>query len=364
MEAPIFNQLKRKSFFSLLLLLFFSVGCSQKQSQIAGEEIVLPKGQYRFEEVLPGGQFLLSERSDDLNWNVLHYPYVIFNDGQVTPLALPDDPDCLTGTFYERPQMLPSGKLGFVRFCVKSLELPVGQREEFTLVALDLQSGELERIMKEPAYDREPISNFTWNPSMSKGVLGIGGLDATLYWIGPEGPEPMEIMVGEGDQRWLLSDALINFPANIDDENSARIGRATRPAWSPDGQTIAFLASPIAVNRSGPARAGVPFNLYYMSPEELHPQEVLKGIYNFRTVKWSPDGESLLIDGCMGLLRRCGLWIYVPEENEQHLIAPGRKFWGSSWLSDDEIITSHCEDQEELTCTNFLLMRYDISGIK
>lgn len=206
--------------------------------------------------------------------------------------------------------------------------------------------------------------NYSWNPDMTRGVVSTGDLRGTFYSVSSEGPEPLEIVVGEGTQEWVLSDALSDFYAlDLPLNEWPRVGIATRPAWSPDGTTIAFLASPMATQLEGLARANASYNLYFMSPSELQPQIILENIRNPSALEWSPDGQSVLIEGCMGLGRRCGLWIYRLSDNELHLISTGEKFYGANWLSNNEIIANYCRDQEELVCSEYMLMRYDVSGI-
>lgn len=351
-------KLRKIFFISLLLLLLFTiVSYGLDRGDITSEEIYVPGSNYRLEETLPGGALLMSGLdADGLD------KYVVLQNEKIASINLPNDPACQTGTHYEKPRMLPDGRLGLIEFCVRSLEVPVWERGEYTLVAFDLNNRSIEQIMNESFYGESRLGNFTWNPDMTRGVMNEGDLGATLYWLTPEGPKPMNIIVEEGKRSWSLADGLANLTSTeLDPDLRNKVGRADKPAWSPDGNTIAFVASPKAVDKEGLARIGVPFNLYFMSPNSLEPEKVLENIYNPLSIKWSPNSSALIIDGCIGLLRRCGLWVYFPQEEKLELVAPG-DFWGASWLSDTKIVASFCID-EDIVCQEYSLMKYDISSI-
>lgn len=108
--------------------LFLMVGCTIDPAGETGQEIALPNDQLRLEEVLANDQFLFSQRSSNGRWNNTAPSYVLLSNGELNPLSLPTDASCLTGTVYQRPSLLPDGRLGFVKRCVRSLEAPVGER--------------------------------------------------------------------------------------------------------------------------------------------------------------------------------------------------------------------------------------------
>lgn len=342
-----------------LALLLSITGCTLAQSPISAvEDIAVPDGRYRLEEVMPSGKLLLSDSLDFQGDKIERY--VILDNRDMYPLSLPQDESCLTGTFYNTPTMLPDGRLGFIKFCVKSMEEPLGKRGEHSLVALDLEQGTLEPIMVEPLYD-EIQGYFTWNPDMSKGIIGDADLYGTLHWISPESPEPMDIILGEGNLSWSLADALsILTSGKLLDGSLNQIGRAEGPAWSPDGNTIAFVASPEAITYEGIFRTQAPFHLYLMDSTELMPRAVLDNIFNPTRVKWSPNSQVLLIDACIGDPTRCGLWMYSPHMDRLDLVAPGELFYGAGWLSEDIIVAGYCIEEVNSACSRYTIRKYHL----
>lgn len=345
-------------------MLLLMVGCTADPADETGLEIVLASEDLRLQTVFPDGRLLFDISSEDNRWDNYEPEYALLSSGTLTPLTLPIDPACLTGARYLRPSSLPDGRLGFIKQCRKSLEGLPTDRGEFLLVAFDLQTGDMEQIVAKPLYIQASIVNYSWNPAMTQGVASTGDLMGTFYWIFPDGPKPIDMTIGDGAQAWVLSDAITElYDPDLAYDDWPRVGRASRPTWSPDGKRIAFFASPSAMRLDGLARAGVPFNLYLMTPTDFEPRVVLERIFYEFALEWSPDGESLLIDGCMGPLRRCGLWTYSVTSGKSNLIVTGDKFFGSDWLSNTKIITSRCRDPEELICSSYALMQYDLSEI-
>lgn len=348
----------------ILAILLVSISCSSSENLADSEDVILPDDMYnyRLEEVLPNERLLLAQSSLDHEWSSIDPVYVVYDQGSLATLDLPDDPKCLAETIYRRPNMLPDGRLGFVKQCTKSREGSPTDTGEFTLVALDMRSGNVEQIMTNPLYDQPPLGDYSWNPEMTRGVASIGSLGGTLYWISPDGPEPMDIVVGEGSQSWAMSDALTDFwDTSLSLEEWPSPGISQNPAWSPEGETIAFFAAPSATGLDGLARANVPYNLYFMSPIKRQPEIVLENLRNPFALRWSPDGQALLLDACVGMVQQCGLWSYSVEEDSLHLIAPGRKFWQARWLNNSQVIASRCLDREELICTDYVLVQYDVA---
>jgi hypothetical protein len=336
--------------------------CTATSREESGIELSVPEGNYVLEEVLPEGSLLLSNQDKEIPTDVSR-EYVIWQNGNITSLTLPGDPLCQTGTYYKRPGMLPDGRLGFVKLCVKWLDRPVGQREEYTLVAFDLGTGEVEQIMTEPIYGETRLGNFTWNPDMTKGIMQEGSLDGTFYWVTPDGPEPMDVTITEGRRSWSFADTVtLWFSSEIDSTLDIPIGMADEPAWSPDGQKIAFMAASLKVmDYEGISRARVPFNMYLMNSETLEPVKVLENIASPNLLKWSPESDWLLLDGCMGWIQKCGLWVFEPETERLEFVASG-DFWGADWVSSEEIVSSYCVEKD-IVCKEYKLMQYNISEI-
>lgn len=334
------------SYYMALFILLLVTACNQS---VHVEEVVVLEGHYSLVDILPDNQLLL-DKEEPVTLNDGKVALYVLDDQELSPLSLPDDDTCVTGTYYERPSMLPDGRLGLVKFCVASLSEPLAERGDHTLIALDLDSYTIAPIMEQPLYSVRQGS-FTWNPDMSKGVMSVGYLAGTLHWLTPQGPEPMQVWVGDGQQQWSLAEALKHLTcATLCNSDSLPVGIARTPDWSLDGSTIAFTASPAAMSLEGPFRLYAPYRLYLMDVIELKPNVATDNLYQPQLVRWSPDSQRLLLDACAGLTRRCGLWIYSLTSGSLEWVTTRDHSQGVAWLSESEIVMGYCVEAEGNEC--------------
>ena len=319
------------------------------------------EGQYFLLETLPDGKLLL-DKEEVADSNDGRTNFYVLDNKQVYPLLLPDDAACVTGTHYRRSGLLPDGRIGLVKFCVDSLSEPPAERGDYSLVAFDLDQHTVTPVMDEFLYPGLQQS-FTWNQDMSRGVMAVGTLDSTLYWLSPDGPAPMQVVVGEGEAKWSLAEALKQTTCTRGCEpNPPPVGIASAPSWSPNGKTIAFMASPAAMALQGLSRIGAVYSLYLMDETELKPRAVLNGLYQPGLLQWSPDGQQLLLDACIGLLRRCGLWTFNPQDGSLKQLGSRERYQGAGWLSDSKIVVAYCVEGVDDSCNQTLFYEYDLDG--
>jgi hypothetical protein len=324
-------------------------------------QTVTLEGQYFLLETLPDGRLLLDkEEVADLNDGQINFH--ILDNKEVYPLLLPDDAACVTGTYYSQPGLLPDNRLGLVKFCVDSLSEPPAERGDYSLVAFDSAQHVITPLMDGFLYPGLQQS-FTWNPDMSRGVMAVGTLDSTLYWLSPNGPEPMQVAVGEGEAKWSLAEALEQTTCIREcDPSPPPVGIASTPSWSPDGKTIAFTASPAAMALQGLSRVNAVYSLFLMDETELKPRAILNGLYQPRLLRWSPNGQHLLLDACIGLLRRCGLWAYNPHHGSLEQIGSREGYQGAGWLSESKIALVYCVEEVDNSCAQTLFYEYELDG--
>lgn len=216
------------------------------------------------------------------------------------------------------------------------------------MLAYDWDTGQLDQLVagKLPSTNLSLV--YTWKPDMSMGVQGFVGLRGTIYWISPQGYEPMDVTVKDGFRSWNLAE---NFEY-LGTLEGNHLGIARAPAWSPDGNTIAFMANLDAIGVGGIARGDGEYHIFLMSPDNLDPQKALSGIYNATRMSWSPDGEWLAFYGYAGKSRSEGLWIFSPDSNQLIQVAAGKFSLPHEWspqgeqLAGIKCINDFCDETE------------------
>jgi hypothetical protein len=152
------------------------------------------------------------------------------------PLPIPADPSCLLIRHYS-PIALGDGRVAFLWWCSTDLDEPV----VLLVKAFDPNTGEVSNLTARPV--KGFGSGFiTWSTVRNRGMIGnVVSPCMSMAWLTPHGVEPAAITVSEGDRSWRLDELFKRGGSDCDD-----LGNAGYPAWSPDGRTIAFFASPEA----------------------------------------------------------------------------------------------------------------------
>jgi len=273
----------------------------------------------------------------------------INDENRTVNIRLPNDPLCTRATRYNEFRLLPDNRLGLIKGCLgRWPDKAVEERDEKYLLAYDWNTGQLNQLVEGKLPSTNLSLVYTWNPDMSLGVQDFNGLSGTIYWISPQGFEPMDVTVKDGFRSWNLAE---NFDY-LGTLEGNHVGIARAPAWSPDGNTIAFMANLDAIGVGGIARGDGEYQIYLMSPDNLSPRMVLSGIYNVTRMSWSPDGEWLAFYGYAGRSRIEGLWMFSPEMNELVQVAPGKFSRPHAWaplgdhLAGIKCINDFCDETE------------------
>jgi hypothetical protein len=264
--------------------------------------------------------------------------------------------DYITGIHYTHPSLLPDGRLGLINGCISRGD-PPGLKRQY-MIAYNFQTKEAQLLINEPLPNY--LSNtFTWNPDMTLGLQQIdGSLVGTIYWISPEGIAPVDFVISDGRRSFSPSKDFL-LSSDINEQ-----GIVFSPAWSPDGETIAFFVTLDAIGRRGWSRSDGEYKIFFMDPVEQNPVPIIGRIYDAFELIWSPDSKWLAFIGEYGILKTRGLWLYSSDSGKIYPVATG-EFDNITWSPDgSKIAATICEpDHPNVLCDRYELWEYDVSSI-
>jgi len=207
------------------------------------------------------------------------------------------------------PSGLPDGRLGYISRCrPQDDNLPTLQ----FAMAYDVEREEVEPLLDYSVADSGlGTGGLAWNPEMTSGLMADG-----FAYIN----EQLQRFTGEGKE-----------PLNVG------LAQAYGAAWSPDGETIAFIGSE---EQGLPLRWG-DFQLYLMNKEGKQIRPIVEGFKASGGVSWSPDGRWLAFPAFFGEVAGDdqGLWLINPESGALRMIAEGG-FGKPAWSPDGQRIAA------------------------
>jgi len=280
----------------------------------------LPPGEYLNVTWLPDGTIAVNYVADPGNMQRQTQPLKIYRlrpDGtEMGAISLPEQPGCVR-TDYIVEGVLPDGRLVAGRDCLTGRPGDAGHSEA---IAIDLDDGQVTSLAPLGAYS----VTVAWRPQSSEGVASFaGGLCDSITAIGSSGFLPTSEPVTIDGLTWYL-DAVFRPGFEFSDSPAlcTAYGRARDAQYTPDGQTIAFFASPDSIGVAGRTRENVPWNLYLATPAAggrlLNPASIRKVFTGIR----DPHGMALSRDG---------RWVSVAGDPESDLVG--------TWLIDT--VTGH-----------------------
>jgi len=311
---------------------------------IPTQELIFPKAEYYNALIRANDNVIVLV--DDGNLGDLQ-SYAREGDQEFTQIVFPDDSQCDKEKYYAY-ETLPDGRLQIWKLC------PTQNGTVDYLMAYDWSTRKFEELAGPLPLGS---SGASWNPDQTKAIAYLDGGFATktIYWISNNSFSPLDLVVNDKSHSWNLQDDFPDFKA----DDTGKTGTTGRAAWSPDGNSIAFFASPDAIGKTGSNRFGVEFNIYLMNPTTLQYQVATDNVYSPFLIQWSPDSMQIAFIGKYGSWKEEGIWLYSPNTNSVTNIARG-KFQSILWTSDGKsLVAISCKDSYE--CSK--IYKYDITHI-
>lgn len=300
---------------------------------------------------LKNGEILaLSERGGEGNW-----AYAKEGDEKFTEVSFPLEPKARCWqTKYAIYESMPDGRIMVWKNCSSRSG---GGTPSTTITSLLTYNIEDKHLIEIISSLPSGASSASWNPEMTKAIAYYQNSfsSATLYWVLEDGHEPADIEIGNVEHSWNLKDDFPDFAG----AKTGATGNTGRASWSPDGNSIAFFASPDAIGVTGWSRFHVEYSLYIMSPESLDAHPVHENIYSPFLLQWSPNSKYIAFIGQSGLGKQDGVWLYSLDTDTLTLISKG-DFSSLAWKADgNNLVAVRCDEVEVLTCE--IIEEYDIS---
>lgn len=236
---------------------------------------------------------------------------------------------------------LPNGQLGFAEIC--SREAATAHSE---LRAYDPATRKLASM----GTTSQRVVSISWAPDMRRALYTAeGSLCATLYDHGPvDGPVATVVSV-QGASIPLGEDL------SRDPDGCTQRGNATRPAFSPDGESYAVFAR-ATQDRSGQDRIDLPWALLVVRPDG-NAKTLLDGLGEATDLAWL-SGDVLLFAGTVG--GQAGLWeVHADGSGLARLASADVRLIDIS--PDGSRLLAVAQDSMDIFDTSLLV--YDLSGL-
>ncbi|HET9458267.1 MAG TPA: hypothetical protein VFO78_13055 [Candidatus Limnocylindrales bacterium] len=275
---------------TLVAAVILSVACERSSHVADVSTVLLPSEADDFYGVawLPDGEMVVGRRvgdADDARLAVIDPA-----DGSARNIVLAEDGRCWRERHLS-PTALPDGRLGFVHVCMHDADNH--PPDETEIRALDVSSGVVERLIAIGPLGITQNVQFTAAPSLREAVVAVGaGICGGLVIYSAAGVPRQFAVEIEGAGRQFSLATPVNLDGHCDDT-----GTAFSPDFSPDGEMLAFFASPAAVGVSGLDRLKVTSNLYLLELATNEVRSAVNDVFDPGVLRWSPNGRSMAFSG-------------------------------------------------------------------
>jgi WD40-like Beta Propeller Repeat len=263
---------------------------------------------------------------------------------------------CLAHEFL-RPVALANGSVAFLEMC--SVEYAPGYlpTEDWFLRRLEGPTDPDFPLLLNDRLDFFP-GPFSVSPAMDRALASAGdSMCGSLIWVDDGLIEYPNIVIEDEDgESWNLG----WFSRDTSRNSCTDQGRASWPAWAPDGTRIAFFGSPKSIGVSGQDRLNVPWNLYVIPPSAAKARPILGDITHARALAWSPDSRWLAFSGSLD--GQEGVWLFDTSNNQAIAISSSEALVLAWSPAGGEIAATVPIDPDGLSL-DLKVTLFDVSGI-
>ena len=276
------------------------------------------------------------------------------NTGAYTPVEAKGD-GCLAHEFLS-PVALANGSVAFLEMCGVDHGPGYLPAEDWFLRRLPGPTDPDFPLLLNDRLDFFP-GPFSVSPSMDRALVSAGdSMCGSLILIDGGLIEYPDIVIEDEDgQSWNLG----SFFRDTSQHSCTDQGRASWPAWAPDGARIAFFGSPESIGVSGQDRLDVPWNLYVIPPFATHARPILGDITHARALAWSPDSRWLAFSG--GLDGQEATWLFDTSNNQAIAISASEALVLAWSPAGDRIAATVPVDPDGMSLDSKVTV-FDVSG--
>lgn len=326
----------------LLLTIFGSTSCSnpapdyRELSLIRTDDVInAPEAQFREPAWLDDTHIAFSYRQSDFGDELgdFRIAYTKVNEEIWQDIDLPSaPPECSAKAgLIKNLQRLPNKALGYTYSCYETGVSGI-------LYLWDNGQDTVDVVHRFPVPFR--VGTYSFSPDMTEYLqVGENGLSQELYRVTLGQPTSVERIFS-------------NFE------------RVREPAWSPDGEMIAFVGNErIDQSEGWQDLVLLPWDLYLMDEDGGNVRVLFPQIGNPYNMRWSPDGEWLFFSGSRRPVGADGgIWMLNVETLEIYRIWRENEFFDLSPDGKKIVIIEEEKNEDDTIIRNFAVI-YEISEL-
>lgn len=245
---------------------------------------------------------------------------VDIRSGSVTQISTKTDTRCSREDLLA-PVRLPDGRIAFLDRCITSATGP----DATTIVAVDVSSGS-SRVLADLGGVVSDGGPFALDPSLTRVVVAVGNqLCNSIAFYRDSALATPDVEIRDGSSSFRLN------AVSDGHQDCTSDPIVDWPDWSPDGSTVAFVASTAASGATGPGRLDNSFTIWALDAASWKSHMVLSGMTRPRSLRWSPDGKTLALSADFG--GESGTWLVDVATGAPHLVSRVSLDW-LAWSPD------------------------------